>query len=56
MSLSGIIHHSRFIFCFYVVSLQHERFLHEAKVCRCDVLFIGDSIIRNMFETEVWLI
>ena len=43
-------------FVFMLFSLQHERFLHEAKVCQCDVLFIGDSIIRNMFETEVWLI
>lgn len=33
---------------------MHERFLHEAKVYPCDVLFIGDSLIRNMFETEVW--
>jgi len=33
---------------------MHERFLHEGKVCPCDVLFIGDSLIRNMFETEAW--
>lgn len=33
---------------------MHERFLHDAKVCPCDVLFIGDSIIRNMYETEAW--
>lgn len=33
---------------------MHERFLHEAKVCPCDVLFIGDSLIRNMYETEAW--
>ena len=32
---------------------QHERFLHDGKVSPCDVLFIGDSLIRNMKETEV---
>ena len=32
---------------------QHERFLHDGKVSLCDVLFIGDSLIRNMKETDV---
>ena len=42
-----------FFLLFHVIFKQHERFLHDAKVCPCDVLFIGDSIIRNMYETEV---
>lgn len=33
---------------------MHERFLHDGQVSPCDVLFIGDSLIRNMKETEAW--
>lgn len=33
---------------------MHERFLHDGKFSPCNVLFIGDSLIRNMKETEAW--
>ena len=38
---------------FCINYFQHERFLHDGQVSPCDVLFIGDSLIRNMKETEV---
>ena len=41
------------IYCMFAYVFQHERFLHDGKLSPCDVLFIGDSIIRNMKETEV---
>jgi len=49
--------HPNNVDCIYLnacfVYFQHERFLHDGKVSPCDVLFIGDSLIRNMKETEV---
>lgn len=37
-----------------VISLQHNRFLSDAKGKDADVIFIGDSILQALEHTEVW--
>jgi platelet-activating factor acetylhydrolase IB subunit beta/gamma len=33
---------------------QHTRFVSEAGVCEPDVLWVGDSLIQNLVNSNIW--
>lgn len=49
-SIVSVTYFRRLIF----VNLQHKRFVNETKLWEPDVLFMGDSIIRNLAYSEMW--
>ena len=34
--------------------LQHQRFLSEARDAEPEVLWVGDSLIQNLFNSRIW--
>ena len=36
------------------LNLQHTRFASEARVCEPDVLWVGDSIVQNLVNSQIW--